>query len=144
MPFADEVIAAVEAQRARTRILAMVDTLKYLAKGGRVSALSAGVSELLQVKLLIELKDGVITPIDRVRTRGRGLERLLAEAHKTPTPLKLFSILTTSGEQSKDILATQQSLANMGPMRPEDSTLVTPIIGAHIGPLGIGVVMVSV
>ena len=139
----DDIVHAVEAQRSKTRIVAMVDTLKYLAKGGRVSALSAGVGTLLQVKLIIELKDGTITPLERVRTRGRGLEHLIAEAKKTPTPLKLFSIISTSGEQSADIAAMQSALADMGPLRPKATTLVTPVIGAHIGPMGIGVVMVS-
>ncbi len=139
----DEIWHALEVQRQKTRIVAMVDTLKYLAKGGRVSTLSASVGALLQVKLIIELKDGTITPLERVRTRGRGVEHAIAEAKKTPSPFKLFSMISTSGEQSGDLAAIQAALVSMGPMQPNETTLVTPVIGAHIGPMGMGVVMVS-
>jgi DegV family protein with EDD domain len=139
----EDVVDAVEQQRSRTRIIAMADTLKYLAKGGRVSALQAGLGELLQVKLLVELADGVIAPIDRVRTRGRGVERLLTEARKTPGPWEHFSIITTNGDQAKDVAAVQFALTDFGPMVPDRPTLVTPVIGAHFGPLGLGVVIVG-
>jgi len=138
----DQIVPALEAQREKTRIVAMIDTLKYLAKGGRVSALSAGVGTLLQMKLIVELRDGVVTPLERVRTRGRGLEHLIAEARKTPT-LKLYSLLSTAGDQTADIAAITTALADMGPLRPETPTLVTPVIGTHVGPMCIGVVMVG-
>jgi DegV family protein with EDD domain len=138
-----DILAALESQRKRTRIFAMVDTMKYLRKGGRVSAMTAAMGELLQVKLLIRLQDSEITQIDKVRTRARGIERLIEEARKTPAPVELHSILRTGGEQSKDLAALEQALAGLGPRKPETPTLVTPIIGTHIGPLGLGVMLLS-
>ena len=79
----DEIVREVGAMRAKLRLVAMADTLKYLRKGGRVSTLNATVGELLQVKLMIELKDGIISMFDRVRTRGRGLDRVVDEVRKT-------------------------------------------------------------
>lgn len=139
----DEIMSVVEAQREKTRIVAMADTLKYLAKGGRVSTLTAGVGSLLQIKLLVELQNGAITPIDRVRTRGRGLERMLDEVTKTPGRPLHYSILHSTGDMVKDIDLVRSRLAPLAPIQPEEPVLVTPIIGAHFGPLGIGVVIVN-
>jgi DegV family protein with EDD domain len=138
-----DILAALESQRKRTRIFAMIDTMKYLRKGGRVSAMTATMGELLQVKLLIRLMDSEIAQIDKVRTRSRGIDRLIEEAHKTPGPIELHSILRTGGEQTKDLAALEQAVADLGPKQPETPTLVTPIIGTHIGPMGLGVLLIS-
>ncbi len=117
--------------------------LTVLRKGGRVSAMTAAMGELLQVRLLVQLVDGEVTQIDRVRTRARAVERLIEEARKVPQPLELFSVLHSSGEQAKDIALIEQSLANAGPRRPDAPTLVTPIIGTHVGPNGLGITVIS-
>jgi DegV family protein with EDD domain len=139
----DEIMRAVEAQREKTRIVAMADTLKYLAKGGRVSALTAGVGGLLQIKLLVELQNGAITPIDRVRTRGRGLERMLDEVKKTPGKPLHYSLLHSTGDLAKDFDVVRAQLQPIAPINPPEPVVVTPVIGTHFGPLGIGVAIVN-
>lgn len=138
-----DIIATLDSQKARTHVFAMIDTLKYLRKGGRVSAMTAAMGELLQVRLLVKLVNGEVTQIDRVRTRARGIERLIEEARKMPQPLQLFSVMHSSGEQTKDIALIEQSLADLGPRKPDAPALVTPIIGAHVGPNGLGVTVIS-
>jgi DegV family protein with EDD domain len=139
----DEILSTLETLKSRIRILAMADTLKYLRKSGRVTSVTAGIGELLQIKLLIELKQGAITQMDRVRTRSRGIERLLEEVHKTPGKPKLYSILYSSGPQAMDIERVRSQLQSFAPIEPADPVLVTPVIGAHFGPLGLGVVIVN-
>ncbi|MCS6846103.1 MAG: DegV family protein [Anaerolineae bacterium] len=139
----DEIAAALEAMKQRIRILAMADTLKYLRKSGRVSSLTAGIGELLQIKLLVELKQGAVTQLDRVRTRGRGVERLLDEVRKTPGKPRCFSIVYTGGDQTTDIERMRRELQPIAPIEPSSPVLVTPVIGAHFGPMGLGVVIVN-
>ncbi len=139
----DEIVTALEAMKARIRILAMADTLKYLRKSGRVSSVTAGIGELLQIKLLVELKQGAITQLDRVRTRGRGIERLLEEVRKTPGTPQCFSIVYTGGSQVADIERVRRELQPIAPIEPAEPVLVTPVIGAHFGPMGLGVVIVN-
>ncbi|BCX02290.1 MAG: DegV domain-containing protein [Candidatus Roseilinea sp.] len=139
----DEIAAALEAMKQRIRILAMADTLKYLRKSGRVSSLTAGIGELLQIKLLVELKQGAVTQLDRVRTRGRGVERLLEEVRKTPGKAHRFSVVYTGGDQAADIERVRRELQAIAPIEPADPVLVTPVIGAHFGPMGLGVVIVN-
>lgn len=139
----DEIVAALEAMKQRIRILAMADALKYLRRSGRVSSLTAGIGELLQVKLLIELKQGTITQLDRVRTRSRGIERLLEEVRNTPGKPRRLSIVHTGGPQTTDLESVRARLQSLAPIEPADPILVTPVIGAHFGPLGLGVVVVN-
>lgn len=139
----DEIATALEAMKQRIRILAMADTLKYLRKSGRVSSLTAGIGELLQIKLLVELKQGAVTQLDRVRTRGRGIERLLEEVRKTPGRPRCLSIVYTGGDQTTDIERVRRELQPIAPIEPSSPVLVTPVIGAHFGPMGLGVVIVN-
>jgi DegV family protein with EDD domain len=140
----DEIVREIETMRTKIRLVAMADTLKYLRKGGRVSTLNATVGEFLQVKLMIELRDGVISMFDRVRTRGRGLDRVVSEVRKTAGEiggLKKMGLIYTSGEMQPDLDRVRSQLSDLAPFDPAESVLVTPIIGTHFGPLGLGVVM---
>ncbi len=139
----DAIVSTLEAMKQRIRILAMADTLKYLRKSGRVSSLTAGIGELLQIKLLIELKQGAITQLDRVRTRGRGVERLIEAVRQTPGAPRCFSIVYTGGDQASDIARIRRELEPIAPIEPPTPVLVTPVIGAHFGPMGLGVVIVN-
>jgi DegV family protein with EDD domain len=139
----DEIITAVDAMKDKTRIVAMADTLKYLRRSGRVTSLTAGIGELLQIKLLVELRAGAIMQIDRVRTRGRGVERLLEEVRKTPGRAKLYSILYSGVDLPADVQAIAAQLRQFAPIEPANAVQVTPIIGAHFGPNGLGIVIVN-
>ncbi len=126
----------------RTIIYLLFDTLKYLRKGGRVSALTAGVGDLMQIKLLLEIRQGNLNQLDRVRLRARGLDRLveLAAAHGKTEHL---SIAYTSSAHDKDLLALQERVAPLC-AKPLTVYRVSPVLGAHFGPNGLGVVMVGV
>jgi DegV family protein with EDD domain len=139
---ADAIVAEIERLRAQTYILAMADTLKYLRKSGRVSAVTAGIGELLQIKLLVNVNNGIIGQFDRVRTRGRGIERLIEEAHKLPGQVQHLSLLYSGGDQQSDIALLRSRLSDLATIEPEQPVLVTPVIGAHVGPAALGVAVV--
>jgi len=72
--------------RRRMRILFVVDTLDYLARGGRISQLSKRLGNLLQLKPLLHLDDGRIALLDKVRTKPKAVQHMLniftKEAHR--------------------------------------------------------------
>jgi len=74
-----EVIRAAEDMKGRVTTIATLDTLKYLAKGGRVGKAASWMGSLLSVKPIIEVptSTGVVEPLQRVRTRQKALNRLL-------------------------------------------------------------------
>jgi DegV family protein with EDD domain len=72
----DQAVALARRLAGRVQILALIDTLEYLRRGGRVSGAQAAFGALLSIKPIVEVKDGDRVLIDKVRTRERGVERL--------------------------------------------------------------------
>lgn len=140
----DDIVAALEKRRHGSRLIVLVDTLKYLRKGGRVSAFSASIGELLNVKPLLEMREGVIAGIDKIRTRGRGLDRLVEEVRSWvgDRPVVQLSVVCTGTGQERDLATLRQRIEEIGPITPPETILATPIIGSHVGPNGLAVIAV--
>ena len=78
----DTIKAHVLDQLARTHILAVLDTLEYVKRGGRIGGARALLGNMLSVKPIVGLKDGEVVPIEQPRTRSKAYARiaqLLAE-----------------------------------------------------------------
>lgn len=73
---ADEIMSRLEAMIPRSRVYFLVATLEYLRKGGRIGGASALVGGVLQIKPILQLKDGRVEPLEKVRTHHHALERL--------------------------------------------------------------------
>src|SRR5204863_6835319 len=78
---AEESAAAAERARAGLRMWFAIDTLEYLRKGGRIGAAQAWLGSALQIKPILTLEEE-ITPVERVRTRRRALERMVDYARR--------------------------------------------------------------
>ena len=72
----DDAVALAHKLSGRVGLLALADTLEYLKRSGRVSGAQALFGSMLQVKPILEVKEGVVHPIDRVRTRDKAVSRL--------------------------------------------------------------------
>ncbi len=75
---AEEIVAELESAKSRIRLLAMVDTLEYLRKGGRLSAASAMVGTILKVKPLLTLRSGALEVVGKARGTKEAYRSLLA------------------------------------------------------------------
>ncbi len=143
---ASEILRAIDAMRPRGVIYAMADTLKYLRRSGRVSALTAGIGDLLQIKLLVDVRNGEINQMDRVRARSRGIQRLIDAAHELAGQrqgVERLAVLHSGGDVMDDVRRAQASLAGLLPVEQQQMMLITPVIGAHFGPLGVGVALLT-
>ncbi|HET7037098.1 MAG TPA: DegV family protein [Thermomicrobiaceae bacterium] len=67
----------LEARKADARIVALLDTLEYLRRGGRIGRTSAFLGSALQIKPLVAVAEGEVQPLERVRTLKRALDRLV-------------------------------------------------------------------
>ncbi len=122
--------------RERTKLIAMLDTLEYIRRSGRVSWARASLGALLNLKPFVEVKDGNVLSVGEVRTRKKGMARLL-EMMQSPKPLKRFALLHTNAEED-----AQKLLDALAPNVPTAPLLVnvTTVIGTHVGPNGLGFV----
>ena len=73
----DDIVSILEEVKNRIVLLAMVDTLEYLQKGGRLSKSSAILGTLLKFKPIITLRDGVIAVVGKERGTNKGIARMM-------------------------------------------------------------------
>ncbi|MBP2319742.1 DegV family protein with EDD domain [Kibdelosporangium banguiense] len=136
-----DVEAAAVTAAARTTTYFMVETLEYLRRGGRIGAAAALVGTALAVKPVLHVADGRIVPLEKVRTAGRALARLveLGVQAAGDGPVSLAVHHLAAPERAAE-LATR-----LEERLPRSSGCVVSelgaVIGAHTGPGVLGVVV---
>jgi DegV family protein with EDD domain len=136
---AQQALAAVRSVQTRVVLLAALDTLEYLRRGGRATFLTALLGGALQIKPLLEVRAAEITTLARVRTRRAVLESLAARA-RSFGPLERLAILHTAApDDAQRLAATLAVLAPHPPLIVE----ATAVIGTHVGPGAVGVALVT-
>lgn len=120
--------------RARARVIAMLDTLEYVRRSGRVSWARARLGNLLHIKPFLEVKAGTVHSLGEARTRRKGIEHLQRLLYDQG-PLKRLAILHTNAE-----VEARQFLDSLNLQLPTTPLVVnvTTVIGAHVGPNGLG------
>ena len=131
-----EIGCAVRAMLPRLRTLAMIDTLDYLYKGGRISQVTAALGTALQVKPLITIQAGQVEVVERVRTRARALKRLAAMV-RSWGPLAQVSVLHTGAEALAREFAA--SILDWAPERDITVESVGAALTTHLGLGAVGV-----
>jgi DegV family protein with EDD domain len=134
----DHVLRLVKDVGHRVRLVAMLDTLEYVRRSGRVSWARARLGNLFQIKPFIELRDGVVFSLGETRTRTKGCQRLKEFLYRLGS-LERLAILHTNAEQ--DALQFLAELQLNLPLPPLVIN-VTTAIGNHVGPNGLGFVAV--
>ena len=136
----EEVRVRVENVRKRVRVTALLDTLEYVRRSGRVSWAAAMIGGMLRLRLLIELRYGIVYRLGQVRTRLQGIERLM-ETLNAWGPLERLAVLHTNAESTaQQILEQVKSKVVVPPLLVN----VTTAIGTHVGPNGLGFAVVPV
>ncbi len=120
--------------RQRIHLVAMLDTLEFVRRSGRVSWARAHLGNILHIKLFIKIQDGKVIRYGETRTRQKGIERL-QQILEGLGPLERLSILHTNAEaEARRFLASLQVTSQFKPIL----TNVTTILGVHVGPNALG------
>ncbi len=132
------VLQAIAETRRRLRLMAALDTMEYLRRSGRVPAAITMLGGLLRIKPLIELIEGQIKPLGIVRTTQQAEEHL-AVLLRTFLPLERLAILHT-GAETRARTFLNRLIEESRREIPREILLVnvTSVIGAHVGPHGLG------
>lgn len=133
-----EVVQAAEAARSRVDFLSTFDTLEYLRRGGRIGAASAFLGSVLKINPLITIRDGLVVPAGKTRSRSKALDRLV-EFVSSFSAIEGLSV--EHGACPEDAEAVIDKLADLHPRNRILQSEVTPVIGAHTGP---GLLLVAV
>jgi DegV family protein with EDD domain len=131
-------LASLADTRRRSHVFAALDTMDFLRRSGRVPAAVAILGGMLNIKPLIELIDGQLTPVGAVRTTSQADERMAAFL-KAGLPLERLAILHTGAEsRARNFLARLMDESRRELPRDILMVNVTTVIGAHVGPNGLG------
>jgi DegV family protein with EDD domain len=134
-----EILALIEDMKPRVRVYAMLDTLEYLRRSGRVRWARARAAEILRIKPIVEVFLGKVSDIGQVRSRQRAIDHLLDRV-RALGHLERLAVLHT---YSPDLETFGQRLADLSKTAHLTTVAVTTIIGAHVGPKGLGVATVT-
>lgn len=132
----DSVVSAAQTRAGRSYGFAMVDTLEYLQKGGRIGKAQAFMGSLLKVKPILKVANGEVLPVDRPRNLRRGLQRLEELVREQGPASKLAVAYTTDAEPAEEMRNRLSDLVD-----PESTYIlrVGSAIGTHIGPGAVAV-----
>jgi len=134
-----EIKKTIEDIRKRIHLVAMLDSLEYVRRSGRVSWARSNLGNLLQIKPFLGINEGQVIRLGETRTRQKGIERLQKMLFDLG-PLEQLAVLHTNAEQDaiqfagifKDLVKQNPLIVN-----------VTSVIGVHVGPNGLGFVAVK-
>ncbi len=130
-----QVTGQMEAMKGEIYTLFVVDTLEYLAKGGRIGSAKAFLGTMLSVKPILILKGGAIEAYEQVRTKRKAVARMLdlivAHAGSRGPEAKITMTHALALEEAE--AARRELVARLGCEEPSLSEL-GPVIGAHTGP----------
>ena len=123
-----------ETARGHTGVIFAVNTLEFLHRGGRIGGATRYLGTALQLKPILEVRDGQVEAVERVRTRNKSLSRLVEMVEERigdKTPVRLASLHANAPEDARVIL--EQASAKLNPLE-KMLAQVSPVVGTHAGP----------
>jgi len=132
--------AAVEERVPKCRVLALLDTLRYLEMGGRLSRAQAMIGTMLDVKPLLLVADREIKPVERVRTRSRAITRMV-EFLRGELPVEHVAVMHAQAPDEAETIA-----AGLRQELPGQEIVIGEIgcvLGTHTGPKALGAVYIK-
>ena len=133
----EEVADASRDAISRCQCFAMLDTLEYLEKGGRIGKARALLGTLLRIRPLIIVKDGEVQPLGKERTRRKAIDRLVRTAREF-SPLDRMAVMYSTSRPDAEAIA--DSLADL--MVEGRAPMVVqfgPALGTYVGPNSVGI-----
>jgi len=134
----DEVIKVVHQTIPRVDFLAAFDTLEYLRRGGRIGRAQAFLGSLLRINPLITLREGVVEPAGRTRSRAKAIDRLYEFAAGYAN-IEEMAVENTACPEDAEALV--ERLGAIYPKERIHRSRMSPVIGTHTGP---GLLLVAV
>ena len=131
----DAILGGIRRVRDHCKVYAIIDTMEYLRRSGRVNSLVASLGGLLRIKPVIRVEQGEIESIGRMRAWSRAEQRL-RDLTRAEAPLDRLAVLHIANRAG-----AESFLESIRDIAPSDTLVIetTPTLGTHIGPGSIGV-----
>jgi DegV family protein with EDD domain len=130
-----------------TGVYFAVNTLEFLHRGGRIGGAAAFLGTMLNLKPLLELREGRIEAVERVRTFSKTVDRLLdlveARLDKENGPIRLSAIHANEEKKAQELLERAAKRFSTTVVTDAVITSVSPVLGTHTGPGALGLAFMS-
>ncbi len=135
---ADEIVDRLHDMIPRGRLFFLVDTLEYLARGGRIGGAKRLLAELLEIKPILQIRDGQVEPFEQPRTKKRAVARLveLASEQCRDVQQPWLSVLQVEAEDEARLIV--EELKSRLPIAEIPIYQLPPAIVVHSGPRALG------
>ncbi len=136
---ADNIVAQLNDLIPRGRLYFLVDTLEYLAKGGRIGGAKRLLAELLKIKPILQVKNGQVESFEQLRTRKRALARLVeivVEQCSSGEPAHLCALQVAAENDAESLVAELKLRVHVSQIPIYE---LPPAIVVHSGPRALGV-----
>jgi DegV family protein with EDD domain len=127
----DKMVDFVRGAISRSHSVMFFDTLKYLAKGGRIGRAQSFLGSMLSVKPILTMRDGEVSPLTRVRSRVAGKDYLFNFVAGFPKVEMLAVEYATTPDESNELI---ERLSKLIPRENIYTSTVSPVIGTYVGP----------
>jgi fatty acid kinase fatty acid binding subunit len=135
----EQVDELVERYRREAGLLFTVDTLEYLARGGRIGRARAWAGELLNIKPILTIKDGEVVPVKRVRGNRKAFLEFESAFTGSTRDASTLRVGIAHAEAPERAAALTEMVRRTRPAAElELVTTLGPVVGAHAGPGTIG------
>jgi DegV family protein with EDD domain len=134
----DDVAAAVDDMKRRTRVYGVVDSLDFLRRGGRIGGAAHLLGSLLSIKPVVEVRDGVVEVESKQRTRSRSLQYLAGKA-LGGEPLERLAVANGAAPDIDEVVT---AVKRANPVHDLVVGDLGPVVGSHTGPGTAGVALV--
>lgn len=137
----EEVLKVINTLKSNLKVYFVVDTLEYLQKNGRIGRAQALLGSLLKVKPILTLKDGIVTPKEKARGRGKAVNRIIEICKEEFTTEKLVNAFVLHSNAPEEALKLQEKVIENFNVEEIAISSIGAVIGTHVGPGTLGVVM---
>jgi DegV family protein with EDD domain len=127
----DKILEEVKQTIPKIHFLALFDTLKYLLLGGRIGKAKALLGSILNVKPMLTLKDGEVVPAGQVRTRAKGMDKLVDFVKGAANIRDLAVVYSTTPDEAQNLAERIGSIFDREKIK---MARVGPALGVHMGP----------
>lgn len=137
---ADQVAEAAERGSRSLSLYFVVDTLEWLQKNGRIGRATAFLGSLLNLKPVLTVEDGVVTPVEKARGKGKAVARMFELTHQRlgERPARFCVLHADRPEEAADL--AEQAKREFNCVEAPVISEVGPIVGTHVGPGTLGLV----
>jgi DegV family protein with EDD domain len=135
----EEIDAFVATYQREHKLLFTVNTLEYLAKGGRIGKAAAFAGNLLNVKPILTIRDGEVVPLKRVRGNAKAFAEFRQMFVETSTDSPRLKVGIAHAAAPERLEALREMVEHERPQAEvEVATQLGPVVGTHAGPGTVG------